>query len=121
MKLVLTLFFLFCCTSFCNAAFAVHKLSPPPLANQQQAQCIKTQDRPFVDRGAPDPFATVALVSALAGLVVFTLPLGLLAIVTALLALADDKGHKRRAFWGLLLGLLDVTLVMLVAAPFLIR
>ena len=62
------------------------------------------------------PFAAVSFVCGLVGLLVANLLLGPLAIVLGLIGLRADSGRRARATLGILLGIADIALFVLVAA-----
>lgn len=62
------------------------------------------------------PFAAVSFVSGLVGLLVANLVLGPLAIVLGLIGLRADSGRRARATLGILLGIADIAVFVLLAA-----
>lgn len=62
------------------------------------------------------PLAAVSFVSGLVGLLVANLALGPLAIVLGLVALRRDPSRRGRAALGVLLGLADIAVLLLLAA-----
>lgn len=62
------------------------------------------------------PLAAVAFVSGLVGLLVANLLLGPLALITGLVALRRDSGRRGRAALGIVLGLADIGVFLLLAA-----
>ena len=62
------------------------------------------------------PFAAVSFVSGLVGLLVANLLLGPLAIVLGLIGLRADSGRRVRASLGILLGVADIAVFVLLAA-----
>ena len=62
------------------------------------------------------PFAAVSFVSGLVGLLVANLLLGPLAIVLGLVGLRADSGRRVRATLGILLGVADIVVFVLLAA-----
>lgn len=64
----------------------------------------------------PIPFAAVSFVSGLVGLLVANLILGPLAIVLGAIGLRADKNRRVRATLGILLGVADIAVFLLLAA-----
>lgn len=62
------------------------------------------------------PLAAVAFVGGLVGLLVANLLLGPLAIITGSVALRRDAARRGRAALGIVLGLLDIVVFVLLAA-----
>jgi hypothetical protein len=62
------------------------------------------------------PFAAVSFVSGLVGLLVANLLLGPLAIVLGLIGLRADSNRRVRALLGILLGVADIVVFVLLAA-----
>jgi hypothetical protein len=62
------------------------------------------------------PLAAVAFVSGLVGLLVANLLLGPLAIILGLIALRRDSDRRGRAALGVVLGLADIAVFLLLAA-----
>jgi hypothetical protein len=62
------------------------------------------------------PFAAVSFVSGLVGLLVANLLLGPLAIILGLIGLRADSGRRARATLGILLGIADIAVFVLLAA-----
>jgi hypothetical protein len=62
------------------------------------------------------PLAAVSFVSGLVGLLVANLLLGPLAIALGLFALRRDTGRRGRAALGLVLGVADIAVFLLLAA-----
>ena len=62
------------------------------------------------------PFAAVSFVSGLVGLLVANLLLGPLAIVLGLIGLRVDSNRRVRAALGILLGVADIVVFVLLAA-----
>ena len=62
------------------------------------------------------PLAAVAFVSGLIGLLVANLLLGPLAMLLGLVALRRDASHRGRAALGVVLGLADIAVFLLLAA-----
>jgi hypothetical protein len=62
------------------------------------------------------PFAAVSFVSGLVGLLVANLLLGPLAIILGLIALRRDSDRRGRAALGVVLGLADIAVFLLLAA-----
>jgi hypothetical protein len=70
-----------------------------------------------LDAGAKAvPVAAVSFVSGLVGLLVANLVLGPLAIVLGLIGLRVDSGRRARAVLGIVLGIADVAVFVLLAA-----
>lgn len=64
----------------------------------------------------PIPFAAVSFVSGLVGLLVANLVLGPLAIVLGAIGLRADKSRRVRATLGILLGIADIAVFLVLAA-----
>jgi predicted lipid-binding transport protein (Tim44 family) len=62
------------------------------------------------------PFAAVSFVSGLVGLLVANLLLGPLAVVLGVIGLRADSGRRARATLGILLGIADIAVFVLLAA-----